>query len=142
MASTKDPYGNTWADQWDYNNDNTAQVNPCAQTTTGKGGDYSKRERYTRKMEAGLGKTKSFAVTGMKKAKLGATWSFHWVKDKCNKATEKKWTLPIVSHACVRACLQSWHWWIDGHQWVLGSSLLIFVFLIISSEYWPEINLV
>ncbi|KAJ4711190.1 putative CDP-diacylglycerol--glycerol-3-phosphate 3-phosphatidyltransferase [Melia azedarach] len=81
---SKDSYsysnGNAWADQWDNNNSTTNNVNPTA--------NYyhdDKKARYKKKVGEGLDKTKEVAISGMKKAKLGASASFKWIKQKCNK---------------------------------------------------------
>ncbi|KAK8691497.1 hypothetical protein V6N13_075007 [Hibiscus sabdariffa] len=68
-------YGTTWADQWDDGPD----PYPTEPKKSGTGGAKAK---YSKKVEAGLGKTKSAAVTGMKKAKVGAT-----------AGVDKKWYL-------------------------------------------------
>ncbi|KAL4559255.1 hypothetical protein LXL04_031390 [Taraxacum kok-saghyz] len=58
---------NSWADQWDSKSE---YVDPQSKKTVkDKVGD-------------GLGKTKSVALTGIKKVKQGTSIGFHWIKEK------------------------------------------------------------
>ncbi|KAL4336324.1 hypothetical protein GQ457_07G016730 [Hibiscus cannabinus] len=75
-------YGTTWADQWD----NEPDTYPADPRKTGAGGSKAK---YSKMVEDGVGKTKSAAITGMKKAKVGATAGFNWVKQKYSKTCKK-----------------------------------------------------
>lgn len=85
MESNGASNGTSWADQWDYNPD------PVPETKKSHGGDGGggARAKYSRKVEEGLGKTKAAASTGMKKVKGGASVGLHWIKDKCQKTTQK-----------------------------------------------------
>ncbi|GAY36482.1 hypothetical protein CUMW_022360 [Citrus unshiu] len=76
--------GNAWADQWD--KDNHHNVNPTANYYTPE----DKKAKYKKKVGEGLDKTKEVAITGMKKAKLGASASFKWIKQKCNRNNSHK----------------------------------------------------
>ncbi|KAE8692348.1 betaine aldehyde dehydrogenase 1 [Hibiscus syriacus] len=71
-------YGTSWADQWD----NGPDPYPTESRKTGAGGS---RAKYSKKAEDGPGKTKSAAITGMKKAKVG----FTWIKQKYSNTTKK-----------------------------------------------------
>ncbi|KAK8486114.1 hypothetical protein V6N13_121352 [Hibiscus sabdariffa] len=75
-------YATTWADQWD----NEPDPYPVDPRKTSAGGSKAK---YSKKVEDGVGKTKSAAITGMKKAKVGATAGFNWVKQKYSKTCKK-----------------------------------------------------
>ncbi|KAL5759696.1 hypothetical protein ACOSP7_018216 [Xanthoceras sorbifolium] len=79
-TSNDSKFENSWADQWE-SHDNTY---PTSEAKKGGNGD-SKRARYKQKVEDGFDKTKEAAKTGMRKAKLGASSSFKWIKEKCNK---------------------------------------------------------
>ncbi|KAJ0038808.1 hypothetical protein Pint_23083 [Pistacia integerrima] len=82
MGSKDTSFGTSWADQWDSKENPTAN-DPSASDTAKKGGDGGGgKSKYSKKVEEGLGKTKAAAVTGMKKAKLGASLSFGWIKQK------------------------------------------------------------
>ncbi|OMO50794.1 hypothetical protein COLO4_37881 [Corchorus olitorius] len=76
-------YGTSWADQWDYGPD----PQPTETSKTNGGGAKAK---YSKKVEDGLGKTKAVAVTGVKKAKVGASAGIKWIKEKCSKTTQKQ----------------------------------------------------
>ncbi|KAK2636368.1 hypothetical protein Ddye_031160 [Dipteronia dyeriana] len=83
MGTPNDPkFENSWADQWD-SKDNTFP--PSETKPGGNVNSDSKRARYKQKVEDGLDKTKEVAKSGMRKAKLGASSSFKWIKDKCNR---------------------------------------------------------
>lgn len=72
----------SWADQWD--------SDPLPQTRSRGGGNSAGgKGKYSRKVEAGWGKTKAVASTGMKKVKEGTSVSVHWIKDKYHKTTHK-----------------------------------------------------
>ncbi|GFP98473.1 hypothetical protein PHJA_001991200 [Phtheirospermum japonicum] len=73
--------GGSWADQWD-----TAQE-PLPEKKKSGGGSASK---YGKKVGEGLGKTKAAATTGVKKVKEGTSVGFQWIKDKCQKTTQKR----------------------------------------------------
>ncbi|TYI30159.1 hypothetical protein ES332_A05G365700v1 [Gossypium tomentosum] len=75
-------YGTSWADQWD----NGPDPYPIEPSKTRTGGAKAK---YSKKVENSLGKTKTVAITSMKKAKEGATVGFNWIKKKCSKNTQK-----------------------------------------------------
>ncbi|KAE8732114.1 betaine aldehyde dehydrogenase 1 [Hibiscus syriacus] len=70
-------YGTTWADQWD--------DGPDPYPTQPK----NTKAKVSKKVGDGVGKTKSVAITGMKKAKVGATAGFNWIKQKYTKTTKK-----------------------------------------------------
>ncbi|EOY00322.1 CDP-diacylglycerol--glycerol-3-phosphate 3-phosphatidyltransferase, putative [Theobroma cacao] len=74
--------GTSWADQWDYGPDPL----PAEPSKSSSGGAKAK---CSKKVEDGLGKTKAAAVTGMKKAKVGAAAGINWIKEKCSKTTQK-----------------------------------------------------
>ncbi|EPS61712.1 hypothetical protein M569_13084, partial [Genlisea aurea] len=67
--------GGTWADLWD------AGVDPAPEHKK-SGGAASK---YGKKVGEGLGKTKSAAVSGVKKVRDGTSIGFQWIKDKYQK---------------------------------------------------------
>ncbi|KNA12053.1 hypothetical protein SOVF_129400 [Spinacia oleracea] len=80
----------SWADQWDLQpayggghdyNDNKAKK---------KGGDNGSGGGAKKKVEEGLAKTKDVASTGFKKVKQGTSFGFNWIKDKCQKTTQKE----------------------------------------------------
>ncbi|CAI0386515.1 unnamed protein product [Linum tenue] len=75
---SKGSYGDTWADQWDRNQENH-----------GGGGDAGGKGKYSKKVEEGLNKTKEVANTGMKKVRAGASIGMLWMKDKYQKTTKK-----------------------------------------------------
>ncbi|KAK6931130.1 hypothetical protein RJ641_002923 [Dillenia turbinata] len=74
---SNEPFGTSWADQWDYNPD------PVPETKKNETGKYSK------KIGEGVDKSKSAASTGVKKVKQGASVGFNWIKDKCHKTPQK-----------------------------------------------------
>ena len=73
--------GTSWANQWDYGPDPLP-----TEPSKSSGGAKAK---YSKKVEDGLGKTKAAAVTGMKKAKVGAAAGINWIKQKCSTKTQK-----------------------------------------------------
>ncbi|KAF5788654.1 hypothetical protein HanRHA438_Chr09g0373051 [Helianthus annuus] len=75
--SGNDPYGNSWADQWDHNPD------PMPVSTKKTGGGIGK------KVGDGFRKTKVVAATGAKKVKQGTSVGLRWIKDKYHKTTQK-----------------------------------------------------
>ncbi|CAI0398976.1 unnamed protein product [Linum tenue] len=84
MAGTNgSSYGTSWADQWDSGPDPV--YHPDLQKTNNGGG----AAKYKQKVGDGLGKTKTVALTGMKKVKQGSCVGFHWIKDKYQKTTQK-----------------------------------------------------
>ncbi|CAL1357231.1 unnamed protein product [Linum trigynum] len=78
---SKGSCGDTWADQWDRNQENHGGG--------GNGSDAGGKGKYSKKMEEGLNKTKEVANTGMKKVKAGASIGMLWMKDKYQKTTKK-----------------------------------------------------
>ncbi|KAK6922124.1 hypothetical protein RJ641_012631 [Dillenia turbinata] len=58
---SNEPFGTSWADQWDYNPD------PVPETK------IKDTRKYSKKIGEGLDKTKSAASTGVKKVKQGRT---------------------------------------------------------------------
>lgn len=79
--------GASWADQWDYNPDPVPYETKKSHGAAAAGGA---REKYSKKVEEGFGKTKAAASTGLKKVKGGASVGLHWIKDKCQKTTQKR----------------------------------------------------
>lgn len=71
---------NSWADQWDSKSE---YVNPY-----GKKSGTSNTVKS--KVGDGFDKTKTVALTGMKKVKQGTTIGFHWIKEKYNKHANKR----------------------------------------------------
>lgn len=63
---------NSWADQWDTNSEYVYPQSKKSSTVKNKVGD-------------GFGKTKTVAVTGMKKVKQGTSIGLHWIKQKYSK---------------------------------------------------------
>ncbi|KAG6745968.1 hypothetical protein POTOM_050478 [Populus tomentosa] len=76
----------SWADQWDYNPD--PAVYDHGKDGSG-GGSSDSTAKYKQKVGEGLGKTKQVASTGIKKVKEGTSVGFNWIKDKCQKTTQK-----------------------------------------------------
>ena len=74
-------YGTSWADQWD----NGPDPLPIGSSKSSGGA----KDKHSKKVEDGLCKTKAAAVTGMKKAKVGAAAGINWIKEKCSKTTQK-----------------------------------------------------
>lgn len=74
----------SWADQWDYNNNNSSYP---LDVKSGEGGTAAKCKQ---KVGEGLVKTKAVASTGVKKVKEGASTGFQWIKDKYHKTTQKR----------------------------------------------------
>ncbi|KAB5524919.1 hypothetical protein DKX38_022668 [Salix brachista] len=72
----------SWADQWDYNPD------PAVYHDKSSGRDDS-TAKYKQKVGEGFGKTKQAASTGIKKVKEGTSVGYNWIKDKCQKTTQK-----------------------------------------------------
>ncbi|KAJ0805234.1 hypothetical protein HanPI659440_Chr02g0047441 [Helianthus annuus] len=64
---------NSWADQWDTKSE---YVHPQRKTVKNKVG-------------GGFGKTKTVAMTGMKKVKQGTSIGIHWIKQKYSKSAQK-----------------------------------------------------
>ncbi|KAL6013398.1 hypothetical protein ACLOJK_003896 [Asimina triloba] len=71
-------YGTSWADQWDYSN-----PDPVPERKE------NAKSKYGKKVGNGLEKTKTVAVTGMKKVKEGTSVGLHWIKEKYNKRNQK-----------------------------------------------------
>ncbi|KAL3644536.1 hypothetical protein CASFOL_009716 [Castilleja foliolosa] len=70
MASNSS-YETSWADQWD-----PEPLHTYPNHT---------KPKFSDKMD----KTKAAATTGVRKVKAGATASFHWIKNKYHKTTNK-----------------------------------------------------
>nr|XP_011464529.1 PREDICTED: uncharacterized protein LOC105351544 [Fragaria vesca subsp. vesca] len=79
-------YGETtsWADQWDYTNNNSSYPMDV------KHGEQGTAAKCKQKVGEGLVKTKAVASTGAKKVKDGASSGFQWIKDKYHKTTHKR----------------------------------------------------
>ncbi|GJR98816.1 hypothetical protein Tco_0270990 [Tanacetum coccineum] len=71
---------NSWADQWDSKSE---YVNPYGKKS-------STSNTMKNKVGDGFDKTKTVALTGMKKVKQGTTTGFHWIKEKYNKHANKR----------------------------------------------------
>ncbi|KAE8023394.1 hypothetical protein FH972_009093 [Carpinus fangiana] len=82
--------GVSWADQWDNNPDPVPETKKSHGAASAGGPGGGAREKYSRKVEEGFGKTKAAASTGLKKVKGGASVGLHWIKDKCQKTTQKR----------------------------------------------------
>ncbi|TQD86318.1 hypothetical protein C1H46_028149 [Malus baccata] len=83
MSGGKANHEGSWADQWDYNNSSY----PVEPKGSSDGGTAAK---YKQKVGEGLVKTKAVASVGAKKVKEGASAGFHWIKEKCQKVTQKR----------------------------------------------------
>ncbi|GMH31142.1 hypothetical protein Nepgr_032985 [Nepenthes gracilis] len=88
-----DSYGNSWADQWDLNNnaDHTDHQHKEDKSFTKK---YSQKfgeglNKTKDAASAGMDKTKTAATKGMKKVKEGASVGLYWIKEKYRKTTHK-----------------------------------------------------
>ncbi|KAL3639514.1 hypothetical protein CASFOL_017421 [Castilleja foliolosa] len=77
--------GGSWADQWD-----SAQEPLSEKKKNSSGGTGSKYGKTKAAVGEGLGKTKAAATTGVKKVKEGTSVGFQWIKDKCQKTTQKR----------------------------------------------------
>ncbi|KAJ4758575.1 hypothetical protein LUZ62_068950 [Rhynchospora pubera] len=87
MAKSNTSYdGASWADQWDYNDDS----NPFSRDSKKSGGEKKSGVEKTKEIAtAGFEKTKVIATVGFKKAKEGTTHGFQWIKEKCQKKSQK-----------------------------------------------------
>jgi len=68
---------NSWADQWDTKSEYVGPQNKKGSTVKNKVGD-------------GFDKTKTVAMTGMKKVKHGTSVGINWIKEKYSKSTQKR----------------------------------------------------
>ncbi|CDP00223.1 unnamed protein product [Coffea canephora] len=81
MASNSS-YENSWADQWDpepLHDRNNINKDSGAKSSS----------KFSSKVGHKLDKTKAAASTGVKKVKEGASVGIHWIKDKCQRKTQK-----------------------------------------------------
>lgn len=81
MEGNNKAYGTSWAEQWDYNNNDPTPA-PSVE-------NQKKSAKYKQKVGEGLGKTKAVASTGVKKVKEGTSLGIQWIKDKYQKTTQK-----------------------------------------------------
>nr|GLL49866.1 hypothetical protein A4A49_24482 [Ipomoea trifida] len=72
-------YETSWADQWD----------PEPLYEHKRNSNQSPPSKFSGKMGETFDKTKVVASTGVKKVKAGASASFHWIKDKYHKTSQK-----------------------------------------------------